>query len=196
MWICPDKPHAANDPIQRPLDLSFLDEIKESEFTAEGKPDGWRVVWDHDECDLFSRNQLRLSDALKTPIDKDIANIMSLFKDVTLDGEYVTRRTNTEPLLYLFDIYGRGKELFLNVPHIDRRALLLDLFKERVGLSDDLKVRFIPYAYNNFHEFFRLQQKNPIIMEGIVLKKKQSTLTGNRTNRSINNEGWFKVKFR
>lgn len=184
-WICPDKPCEA--------DISFLDEIDETEFIAQSKINGYRTISFCEIPVLYSRNHILLSRAIKKEVKSEITEAVKVFGNSTLDGEYVLRRTSHPESLYLFDIISNEGSLMLNVPFEERWHTLREIYKNK--LQGNEYVMLVDYVDENFKKFFNSQKKLDGLSEGIVIKKRKSTITGNRKDSSVNNKEWFKVRF-
>jgi ATP-dependent DNA ligase len=199
-FIAPDKPIRTSE--------DFLIDLDAEEWSCEMKLDGYRMeIGKHDGM-IVARSRhgeiLKINDLFMKYFD-DL-----LEEGSAIDSEWInhsriktinTMMKSNLPLVEcigIHDITWQNGKYLGNVTLRERRNC--DLFRKIQETSmdnilDNLKVFKIPMLSDNMIIDFYNMQKNLKISEGIVIKKWNSKLIGNKS-QSAKNPCWYKIKYR
>lgn len=191
-WRYPDKPMLGTASI-----LADLDEA----WRAEPKVDGWRCLVHRTEAgvEAWTRHRKRLGEVLGRPRDLPAAiqgQLECLPPGTALDAEWTGSRTGMpEERLFVFDVLRQDGDWVGHLSRAWRQDLLVEmalnwtnplhLLPEGEPLAvwaSALEGRLAPWW-----------PKRPRLVEGIVVKRRDSPLLGGR-DRALENPGWLKVK--
>jgi ATP-dependent DNA ligase len=190
----PDKPHR--------ISQERLEELDNGEYIGTFKKDGWRMILlttEDGKHQAWSRHNERFD------TKPDFApEIMEAFKALDppplteLDTEWERRRAGNRSGVNrcaVISIMRWEKKWLSRTPEEERWAKTL-------ALPVDGQFLYLPeHAESGFREFFEASKKcwkgpdEPGENEGIVLKKKNSTLVLSR-RESTKNQSWLKIKWR
>jgi len=189
----PDKPIEAT--------LAFLQRIREPEWLAQAKYDGWRLqIYKHEgRIDLFTRmgNPIEKEATVPGYLRDEVNQLVARTPDNTvLDAELVGPRGHHKPHIYLFDLLAYNNGWLVNMPFVSRHEKLLLEFSETANIS------FAQTSLENFRGLFDAWKKDWIdsgkglsLCEGIVLKRKTGTMELSN-NKSVDSRHLYKIKFR
>ena len=185
MFRYPDKPRWAT--------AGVLPVLKDEEWLAQFKADGWRAVvtLQPDTVQLLSRHNLPLP-ASERLLETAARTLRAAGVPVgsVLDGEWMGRRDQQPEGLYLFDLLQWG-ESWIGLEATSSRFCRL---REVLAGHETAEVRLIPWATSRFMELFSASRQVPG-MEGIVLKRATAPFIGS-LRRSVDNPHWMKVRWR
>lgn len=199
-FIAPDKPIRTTE--------EFLHDLDVEDWSCEMKLDGYRMTSSKHNGVITNRSRhneiLKVNDTIVEYLDSLLEN------DSEIDTEWInhsriksintTMNTNL-PLIECIGVHDvtwlNGKYLG-NMPLKDRRNC--DLYKKipEVTIDNvlkDLRVFKIPMLCSGGILDFYNMQKDFKISEGIVIKKQNSKLIGNKL-QSVKNPLWYKIKYR
>lgn len=199
-FIAPDKPIRTTE--------EFLKDLDVEEWSCEMKLDGYRMTSSKQNGIITNRSRhneiLNVNDTIIKYLDNLLEN------DSEIDTEWINHnriKSINKTLnvnLPLVECVGVHDVTWLNGKYIGNITLKerrnCDIFKKIPEVTiyntlDDLKVFKIPMLYNGeILDFYNLQ-KDFKISEGIVIKKYNSKLIGNKM-QSAKNPCWYKIKYR
>ncbi len=193
---CPDKPVRTSQD-----SLSDFDE----EYIATYKYDGYRCIidWDGKWPGFFSRRDVNSGGPTKHPVCESLVQEVFNFLKINnvppntrLDSEWVAKRTEGPEKIFIFGIQYLNGE-WLGQDTEDFRWTIVKTFKynqPHVQLAKSARKDYV-----NFFAKIKSQNENLLEgkqqIEGIVLKKANSQLSGNLKSGK-KNTGWFKIKWR
>lgn len=195
-WRYPDKPMPGTASILADLDDGWV---------AEPKVDGWRCLVHRTEAgvEAWTRHRKRLGEVLGRPRDLP-ASIQRQLEDLSLgtvlDAEWTGPRTGMEKeRLFVFDFLRLDSALVGpwvgQMPRDQRRDVL-----EGVSLEWKAPLHLLPegeplavWASVLEGRLAPWWPKRPRLVEGIVVKRRDSTLLGGR-DRALENPAWLKIK--
>lgn len=199
-FIAPDKPIRTTE--------EFLHDLDVDEWSCEMKLDGYRMTSSKQNGIITNRSRhneiLKVDDTIIEYLDGLLEN------DSEIDTEWInhsrikTINTTLHVNLPLVECIGVHDVTWLNGKYLgnlkltDRRNC--DLFKKIPevkidNILDNLKVFKIPMLSSGTIIDFYNMQKDFKISEGIVIKKRNSKLIGNKS-QSAKNPLWYKIKYR
>jgi len=185
MFRYPDKPRWAT--------AGVLPVLKEGEWLAQFKADGWRAVvtLNPDALQLVSRHNLPLP-ASERLLDSAFRTLRGAGIPIgsVLDGEWMGRRDRQPEGLYLFDLLQWGDSWI----GLESTSFRFQRLREALTAHETADVRLIPWATYGFTELFAASRETPG-MEGIVLKRVTAPFIGS-LRRSMDNPHWMKVRWR
>lgn len=167
----------------------ILDTLREGDWLAQFKPDGFRCLidWDGRRAILTSRHakQLPVSHDLLGELAEALRHVLP---GSVIDAEWMGRRDGQPEGLYLFDLLVDEGCWIGHHGAIGRFNTL------RGDITPTERVRIVPWTLNGYPEFFERSKAAPGV-EGIVLKRTDSKFIGS-TRTSVDNPHWIKVKWR
>jgi len=180
-WRYPDKP-VGN------MARAGLDELRDGDWLAQLKMDGWRCVITKDEhgritCMSRHREPLPIP---QNEIDKLAQDLDKLPKNSVLDGEWMGRRSKSQEPFWLFDaLQIAGGPLYQF--EVTKRVKVL-----AVWVPSSI---IVPTTTGGYGQFFDWYASRPDA-EGIVLKAVNSTYIGSVRGKSADNPSWTRCKWR
>jgi ATP-dependent DNA ligase len=200
-FIAPDKPIRTSD--------DFLIDLDVEEWSCEMKLDGYRMEISKHDGIIIARS--RHNEILK--IDGSFIDYFNslLSEGSAIDTEWINHdrikaiNTVMKFNLPLVECIGIHDVTWLNGKYLGNISLKerrnCDIYKKLQTASmnniiDNFKVFKIPMLSddNTMIDFYNMQ-KSIKISEGIVIKKWNSKLVGNRS-QSAKNPSWYKIKYR
>ncbi len=188
----------------------FLDGLREGEWIAQGKYDGWRAVI-HTDTDqsptIFSRVGTPLASTSANVPDALVEELRKICKGIpphsVLDAEFVGPRGGHDPRLFVFDVLAWDDLWLVKRTYQQRREMLLGI--RGIGLSSCTNSHVLHAATveSDFAGYFnRLRQiwydggcSKLDLHEGIVLKRLTGKLTLDLKN-SVKSRNMYKLKYR
>lgn len=168
-------------------------------WIATAKQDGWRCLVEVDgdgKIEFLSRvwKRLPVSDSLR----KVVAGL-ELPKNTMLDGEWMARRPDYKgpETLHLITIPWYDNEWLGGQPEEARWAVtmaLMEKISQMPGYDANHPIKLPNWTDRDYSKLFEWSKTDPTT-EGIVLKRKNSTLIGDLSS-SKDNPQWIKIKWR
>jgi ATP-dependent DNA ligase len=182
-------------------ELVRIDSEEPNRWLAEVKHDGWRsqlYVGDSGRAERLSKYET--GEQTQRPPDElmDAFDAMGFPAGSAFDGEWMGRRCVKDlkgrHFFCVWDLLYWNWTWLGNKPLTERRLLLAEVFDQGQKRSDTGKVVLIPQTFSGFYAFFNANQTNPLL-EGVVLKRRDSLLLGTQANKGVNPD-WLKAKWR
>lgn len=177
----------------REIHPSFIDQMKEGEWIAQIKWDGWRAVVEKD-CGHFiyrsrSGKPIVLPDKVRVPFEE---HVKAAFRgNVTLDCELTgKRREGDADGIFILDLLHYNLLDIRSLPFIERLATLAAYTK--ASYEDPY---FTPWTGLDFRGFLDYHKAHYPLAEGLVFKTCDSKYIGS-TVKAAKNPGWVKCKWR
>lgn len=186
----------------REIHPSFLEQMKEGEWIATLKLDGWRCLVEAKDGTFTYRSRVGkpiiLPDKVRIPFEEFVTNFQKTMPlDVIMDCELTgNRRSGDAQAIFILDLLRCSGVDYYSSTLMDRLrgldGILLDMLK--VELWDGYSYR-TPWASRNFRHFWDLHKAEWPLAEGIVFKRPDSKYIGS-TKEAAKNPGWVKCKWR
>jgi hypothetical protein len=178
----------------KPFHIYTLAAIREGEYLAQKKLDGWNSLLVKEAGKLIVLRRDMRQQACSKELLAALETLDLKDGDV-LNGEWTCRRkANREEAMWLFDVMYLGHEWIGNQTTVMRYARLWDMLEGRYNGNPPEHLHLIDSVTTDYANFYR-STIDDWKTEGIVLKHKEARLIGD-PNKSKDNPRMFKLKWR